>query len=73
MEARLHLESLLVLRHLFYVRGCVLLEVDDHLMGGPGKAHHDSMERLRQRIKYGKWHQLIEDGPRQRIEASRLT
>ena len=29
--------------------GCVLLEVDDHLMGGPGKAHHESMERLRQR------------------------
>ena len=20
--------------------GCVLLEVDDHLTGGPGKAHH---------------------------------
>ena len=36
--------------------GCVVLEVGDHLMGGPGKAHHDSMERLRQRIKFGKWH-----------------
>ena len=24
--------------------GCVLPEVDDHLMGGPGKAHHESME-----------------------------
>ena len=34
--------------------GCVLLEVDDHLMGGLGKAHHESMERLRQRIKFGK-------------------
>ena len=43
--------------------GCVLLEVDDHLMGGPGKAHHESMERLRQRIKFGKWHRLIQDGP----------
>ena len=32
--------------------GCVLLEVDNHLMGGPGKAHHESMERLRQRIKF---------------------
>ena len=42
---------------------CVLLEVDDHLMGGPGKAHHESMERLRQRIKFGKWHRLIQDGP----------
>ena len=21
--------------------GCVLLKVDDHLMGGPGKAHHE--------------------------------
>ena len=43
--------------------GCVLLEVDDHLMGGPGKAHHESMERLRQKIKFGKWHWLIQDGP----------
>ena len=43
--------------------GCVLLEVDDHLMGGPGKAHHESMERLRQRIKFGKWHRLLQDGP----------
>ena len=43
--------------------GCVLLEVDDHLMGGPGKAHHESMERLRQKIKFGKWHRLIQDGP----------
>ena len=32
-------------------------------MGGPGKAHHESMERLRQRIKFGKWHRLIQDGP----------
>ena len=32
--------------------GCVLLEVDDHLMGGAGKAHHESMERPRQRIKF---------------------
>ena len=43
--------------------GCVLLEVDDHLMGGPGKAHHESMERLRQRFKFGKWHRLLQDGP----------
>ena len=43
--------------------GCVLLEVDDHLMGGPGKAHHGSMERLRQKIKFGKWHRLLQDGP----------
>ena len=43
--------------------GCVLLEVYDHLMGGPGKAHHESMERLRQRIKFGKWHRLLHDGP----------
>ena len=43
--------------------GCALLEVDDHLMGGPGKAHHESMERLRQRIKFGKWHRLVQDGP----------
>ena len=41
--------------------GCVLLEVDDHPMGGPGKAHHESMERLRQRIKFGKRH--LQDGP----------
>ena len=51
MEARLHLVNLLV----------VLLEVDDHLMGGPGKAHHESTERLRQRIKFGKWHRLLQD------------
>ena len=43
--------------------GCVFVEVDDHLMGGPGKAHHESMERLRQRIKFGKWHRLLQDGP----------
>ena len=43
--------------------GCVLLEVDDHLMGGPGKAHDESMERLRQKIKFGKWHRLIQDVP----------
>ena len=43
--------------------GCVLLEVDDHLMGGPGKAHHESTERLRQRIKFGKWHRLSQDVP----------
>ena len=41
--------------------GCVLLEVDDHLMGGPGRAHHESMERLRQRIMFGKWHRLLQD------------
>ena len=43
--------------------GCVLLEVDDHLIGGPGRAHHESMERLRQRVKFGKWHRLLQDGP----------
>ena len=43
--------------------GCVLLELDDHLMGGPGKAHHERMARLRQRIKFGKWHWLLHDGP----------
>ena len=32
-------------------------------MGGPGKAHHESMERPRQRIKFGKWHWLLQDGP----------
>ena len=53
MEARSHLEFV----------GSVLLEVDDHLMGGPGKAHHESMERLRQRIKFGMWHWLLQDGP----------
>ena len=42
---------------------CVLLEVDDHLMGGPGKEHQDCMKRLRQRIKFGKWHRLLQDGP----------
>ena len=43
--------------------GCALLQVDDLLMGGPGTAHHESMERLRQRIKFGKWHRLLQDGP----------
>ena len=43
--------------------GCVLFEVDDHLMGGPGKAHHEIMVGLRQRIKFGKWHRLLQDGP----------
>ena len=32
-------------------------------MSGHGKAHHESMERLRQRIKFGKWHRLLQDGP----------
>ena len=41
--------------------GCVLLEANDQLMCGPGKAHHDS--RLQQRIKFGKWHWLLQDGP----------
>ena len=36
--------------------GGVLLEVDDHLMGGPGLSHHVSMERLRGNFKFGKWH-----------------
>ena len=43
--------------------GCVLLEVDDHLMGGPKRARHESMERLRQRSKFGKWHRLLQEGP----------
>ena len=43
--------------------GCVLLEVDDHLKGGTGKAHHESVERLRQKIKFGKCHRLLQDGP----------
>ena len=33
--------------------GCALFQGDDLLMGGPGTAHHESMERLRQRIKFG--------------------
>ena len=43
--------------------GCVVLEVDDHLMGGPRNAHHDSLERLRRRIKFGTWDRLLQDGP----------
>ena len=39
--------------------GCVLL-----LMGGPGWAHHESMERPRQRIKFGMWHRLLQDAGR---------
>ena len=62
--------------------GCVLLEVDDHLMGDPGKAHHESMERLRQRIKFGSGTGCYKTGRpfsedatshRYRIEALRLT
>ena len=41
------------------VVGCVLLEVDDH----PSKAHHESMVSLQERIKFGKWHRLLQDGP----------
>ena len=37
--------------------------VDDYLMGCPGKAHHNSMERPRRRIMFGKWHRLLQDGP----------
>ena len=40
-----------------------MLEVDDHLMGGSGTSHHESMGRLRQRIKCGKWQQPLQDGP----------
>ena len=43
--------------------GRVLLEVDDNLMGGLGRAHHESTERLRQRINFGKWHRLLQHGP----------
>ena len=31
--------------------------------GSIAKAHRESMERLRQRIKFGKWHRLLQDGP----------
>ena len=33
------------------------------LDGWPGKAHHESTGRLRQRIKFGKWHWLLQDKP----------
>ena len=33
--------------------GTVLVEVNDHLMGRPGLAHHDSLERLRGYIDLG--------------------
>ena len=39
--------------------GGVPLEEADHLMGGPGLAHHLSMERLRGKITFGKWHSLM--------------
>ena len=42
--------------------GTVLLDMNDHLMGGPGLAHHDSLERLRGNIELGKWHRLVQDG-----------
>ena len=29
----------------------------------PGMSHHESMVRLWQRIKFGKWHQVLQDGP----------
>ena len=32
-------------------------------MGGPGRAHQESMVKLRQRIEFGKWHRLLQDGP----------
>ena len=35
--------------------GGVLLEVDDHLMGGLGFAHHLSMDRVRGKMKFGNW------------------
>ena len=41
--------------------GGVLLEMDDHLMGGSGLAHHLSIERIRGKIKFGKWHRLMKD------------
>ena len=28
-----------------------------------GRPHYESMDRLRQRIKFGKWHRLLQDGP----------
>ena len=37
-------------------------KVDDILMGGPGLAHHLSVQRLRGKIKFGKWHRLMQDG-----------
>ena len=42
--------------------GGVLLEVDDHLMGGSRLAHHLGVERIRGKIKFGKWHRLMKDG-----------
>ena len=42
--------------------GGVLLEVGDHLMGGPGLPDQSSMEPLRRNIQEGKWHRLMQDG-----------
>ena len=57
--------------------GCMLLEVDDHLMGGHGKAHHESMERLWQRItgcyKTGRPFSADATSHSYQIEALRLT
>ena len=33
--------------------GGVLLEVDCHMMGGPGRNHHGTMERLRRIFQFG--------------------
>ena len=43
--------------------GFSLLGWDDHVMCGPGKAPRGSTEILRQRIKFGKWHRLLQDTP----------
>ena len=51
--------------------GCVLLEVDDHLMDGSGRAHHASMERLRQRIKIWKVAPIAAEAPESESKALR--
>ena len=42
--------------------GGVLLEVDSHVMGCPGRNHPESMELLRSNLKFGKWRCLIKEG-----------
>ena len=42
--------------------GGVLLEVYCHVMGGPGRNHHETMERLRRIFSVWKWRRLIKDG-----------
>ena len=42
--------------------GCVLLEVDDHLLGGPEGRTIGAWGDPLQRIKCGRWHPLLQDG-----------